>query len=147
MQKIKWRSETTLKTRRNRKAKRVGVKKKNMKNIILTALVFTITGLTTNLYGQVNSDSTIVSKFVYCELVGIQKFLSTKVTVSVDYGEERGFFQDTRMRDEQTGKVQSFNSMVDALNYMGNNGWEFEQAYVVTMGQQNVYHWLLKKKK
>lgn len=117
-----------------------------MKNIILTALVFTVMGLTTNVFCQVNSDSTPVTKHVYCELVGIQKFLSTKVTVSVDYGEERGFFQDTRMRDEQTGKVQSFNSMVDALNYMGNNGWEFEQAYVVTMGQQNVYHWLLKKK-
>jgi hypothetical protein len=36
--------------------------------------------------------------------------------------------------------------MVDALNYMGNNGWDFVQAYVVTNGQQNVYRWLLKMK-
>lgn len=36
--------------------------------------------------------------------------------------------------------------MVDAMNYMGRLGWEFEQAYVVTVGQQNVYHWLLSKK-
>ena len=47
------------------------------------------------------------------------------------------------------GKVQEFNSMVDAMNYMGTLGWEFEQAYIVTMGSgagaSNVYHWLLSK--
>ena len=39
--------------------------------------------------------------------------------------------------------------MVDAMNYMGTLGWEFEQAYVVTIGgggsASNVYHWLLSK--
>jgi hypothetical protein len=35
--------------------------------------------------------------------------------------------------------------MVDAMNYFGKQGWEFVQAYAVTMGNQNVYHWLLKK--
>ena len=85
---------------------------------------------------------------VYCELLGTQKFLSTKVTVSVDFGQERKFFGDNRMVDAD-GKVQEFNSMVDAMNYMGTLGWEFEQAYVVTMGSgagaSNVYHWLLSK--
>jgi extradiol dioxygenase family protein len=118
-----------------------------MKTFILTTLMILSIGLTSATFAQTNIDSTQTSKYVYCELLGTQKFLSTKVTVSIDYGEERIFFQDTRMKDEQTGKVHAFNSMVDALNYMGNNGWEFAQAYVVTMGQQNVYHWLLKKKK
>ena len=85
---------------------------------------------------------------VYCELPGTQKFVSTKVTVSVDFGQERKFFGDNRMVDAD-GKVQEFNSMVDAMNYMGTLGWEFEQAYVVTMGSgagaSNVYHWLLSK--
>ena len=85
---------------------------------------------------------------VYCELLGTQKFLSTKVTVSVDFGQERKFFGDNRMVDAD-GKVQEFNSMVDAMNYMGTLGWEFEQAYVVTVGSgagaSNVYHWLLSK--
>jgi len=35
--------------------------------------------------------------------------------------------------------------MIDAMNFMGAKGWEFVQAYVVTVGKQNVYHWLLKK--
>lgn len=92
-----------------------------------------------------NFDTTATaSKYIYCELLGVQKFLSTKVIISIDFGEYRGLFQDTRMRDD-SGKVQSFNSMVDALNYMGKYGWEFSQAYTVSSGQQHVYHWLLKK--
>ena len=118
-----------------------------MKKLMTVLATVWAVGLTTPMLSQDSPESANASKFVYCELVGTQKLFSTKVTVQVDYGEERKFFKDTRMRDEQTGKVQSFNSMVDALNYLGESGWEFVQAYVVTVGQQNVYHWLLKKEK
>jgi hypothetical protein len=39
--------------------------------------------------------------------------------------------------------------MIDALNYMGNQDWEFVQAYAFWMGGSsgNVYHYLLKKSK
>src|SRR5262245_41245437 len=84
-------------------------------------------------------------KYLYCELVGTQKLLSQKVTIDIDFGEAKNYWKDNRVKDEQSGKVRVFNSMVDALNYMGSDGWEFVQAYVVTMGSQNVYHWLLKK--
>lgn len=117
-----------------------------MRKLILTTILFLLISLSNSTYGQTATDTTTTPKFVYCELVGMAKLFSTKVTVSVDYGEERSFFQDTRMRDDQTGKVTSFNSMVDALNYMGTKGWVFEQAYIVTTSNQNVYHWLLKKK-
>ena len=116
-----------------------------MRTILVFALFLSL-AYSKSTSAQTPTDSTKISKYVYCELVGMQKLLSTKVNVSVDYGEETRLFQDTRMRDEQTGKVRSFNSMVDALNYMSNNGWEFVQAYVVTNGQQNVYRWLLKMK-
>ena len=80
---------------------------------------------------------------VYCELLGTSKFLSNKVTVSVDFGQE-GSEWESKLVDKN-GKAITFNSMVDAMNYMGCLGWKFEQAYVVTVGQQNVYHWLLSK--
>ncbi|MCG0292636.1 hypothetical protein [Phocaeicola vulgatus] len=80
---------------------------------------------------------------VYCELLGSSKFLSTKVTVSIDFGQD-GNMWESKLVDEK-GKAMTFNSMVDAMNYMGRLGWKFEQAYVVTVGQQNVYHWLLSK--
>lgn len=87
------------------------------------------------------SDS--VQSWVYCQIVGTQKLLSNKVMVEIDYGQRRKFFSDQRIRDE-AGAVQDFNSMVDAMNYLGSKGWEFVQAYVVTLGNSNVYHWLLR---
>ena len=90
------------------------------------------------------------TKRIYCEVLGTFKFMSNKVTITLDFGQVTKWGQDVRLRDEQTGKVAVFNSMVDALNYMANDGWEFEQAYIITSGTggsaQNVYHWLLSKK-
>lgn len=87
------------------------------------------------------------SQRVYCELLGYQKFLSSKVIVSVDFGQETSFWTGTSKQYlvDKNGKAISFNSMVDAMNYMGRIGWKFEQAYVVTTSNQNVYHWLLSK--
>jgi hypothetical protein len=118
-----------------------------MKLAILTTTLFLLCCIANSAFSQPKSDTASTSKYVYCELVGIPKLLSLKVNVSVDYGDERYLFKDTRMRDEQTGKLTSFNSMVDALNYMGSKDWEFVQAYVVFNGSTNVYRWLLKKKK
>jgi hypothetical protein len=36
--------------------------------------------------------------------------------------------------------------MVDALNFMSDNGYEFVTAYAITVGNSNVYHFLMKKK-
>ncbi|WP_146944366.1 hypothetical protein [Chryseobacterium hagamense] len=83
-------------------------------------------------------------KFVYAEIVGESRFLSNKVTVSIDYGQATSFFENTKVKNED-GSNRKFNSMVDAMNYMGALGWEFQQAYVVTTSQQNVYHWLMRK--
>lgn len=83
-------------------------------------------------------------KFVYCEVLGFEKLLSTKVTIQVEFGQKLKMFADNRMKDEN-GKPIVFNSMIDALNFMGKQGWEFVQAYVVTISQQNYYHYLMKK--
>ena len=99
---------------------------------------------------NIKIDSVLVTKnYVYCEILGTGSLFSTKVKIDIDYGQEVSFWnQDRRLKDEN-GKSVKFNSMVDALNYMGTLGWEFVQAYVVTVpsmgGQQNVYHWLLKR--
>lgn len=83
---------------------------------------------------------------VYCELLGQGKLFSKKVTVTVDFGQNQ--WQNNKLVDED-GKKIVFNSMIDAMNFMGKLGWEFEQAYVITSGSgasaQNVYHWLLSK--
>jgi len=92
-----------------------------------------------NMYSQTNP------KFVYSEIVGTAKFMSTKVTIEISFGQRVKTFADNRMKDPQTGKAIVFNSMIDALNFMGKQGWEFAQAYIITESNVNVYHYLLKK--
>ena len=108
-----------------------------MKAIRFTLLILII-GTPLLIFGQVTP------KFVYCEILGTEKILSTKVTISVDFGQKMKFFADNRMKEE-AGKPLVFNSMIDALNFMGKQGWEFAQAYAVTISNQNVYHYLMKK--
>jgi hypothetical protein len=105
--------------------------------------VMTFMSFFTISYSQGGKTSITGNSYIYCEILGAQKLLSPKVTVNIDFGQNTRFGEDTRLRGED-GKVIVFNSMVDAMNWMGSQGWEFVQAYVVTIGQQNVYHWLLK---
>lgn len=83
----------------------------------------------------------------YVQIVGTSKLFSNKLTIEIDFGQENKFFssdKDTRVKDEK-GKNMIFNSMVDALNFMTKNGYEFVQAYAFATNNQNVYHYLLRK--
>ena len=84
-------------------------------------------------------------KFVYCEIVGQSKLLSKKITITVDFGDKMSVWADNRMKDE-SGKTLVFNSMIDALNFMGKRGWLFSQAYTIGDAQNGyVYHFLMSK--
>lgn len=113
-----------------------------MKRVVILMCVFIGSFLST-VKSQENVSLNSMQYF-YCQIVGTQKMLSNKVTVNVDFGQIQKLLSDQRLRDEN-GNVIVFNSMVDAMNWMGARGWEFVQAYVITTGNQNVYHWLLKK--
>lgn len=83
--------------------------------------------------------------YTYCQLVGTANFTMTKITVEIDFGQARKWTERKKRLTGEDGKPIKFNSMVDAMNYMGSMGWEFVQAYTVTVQNQHVYHWLLKK--
>ncbi len=80
-------------------------------------------------------DSSAIQKEVYAQVRVRPRFLSNKVSIPLDYGQERNFWGgDTRIRDAESGKVKKFNSAVDALNYMSSQGWEFVFAYTLPIG-------------
>lgn len=81
----------------------------------------------------------------YCIVLATQKAFSYKVTITIDYGLHRSMWKDSRVTDE-AGQLKVFESVVDALNYMNSLGWEFMNAYVITVSSQNVYHYLMKRK-
>ena len=84
----------------------------------------------------------------YMMLVGTYKLLSNKITVAVDFGQYQSAWKvsDNVVKDENGNKLV-FNSMIDALNFFAGNGYDLHNAYAVTVGNQNVYHWVLKKYK
>lgn len=100
---------------------------------------------TPEIFQASNLKSDSIEQWVYCQIVGTQKFLNpNKLTVEIDYGQKRKWWSDNRRIRDDEGDVKEFNSMIDALNYMGTRGWQFVQAYTVTLGSSNVYHWLLR---
>lgn len=75
-------------------------------------------------------------KFFYCQISGSPyKLLSTQVTIKMDYGQPTKLLADNRMRDPETGNLLVFNSLMDAMNYMVEQGWEFVQAYNESSGE------------
>ncbi len=86
------------------------------------------------------------AKEEYCMILASAKFLSTKVTIEIDFGQEWSFWKDKRGLRDENGKKIVFNSVIDALNYMASEGWEFVNAYVITVSGQNVYHYVMKRK-
>lgn len=85
----------------------------------------------------------------YVQIVGTSKLLSNKLSIEIDFGQRTKFFssgKETIVKDEE-GKALIFNSMIDALNFMSKNGFEFVNAYTITVSNQNVYHYLLRNRK
>lgn len=83
----------------------------------------------------------------YVQIVGYSKLLSNKVTIMIDFGQSTKFFNSGKEKvvKDKNGNILKFNSMIDALNFMSKNGYEFQTAYAFAVGNQNVYHYLLKK--
>lgn len=80
----------------------------------------------------------------YCQIIATPRLLSNKVTIDIDFGEQKNFWADTRLRTYD-GKLKKFNTIVDALNFMGKEGWIFINAYPVRNGNTDVYHFGFKK--
>lgn len=119
-----------------------------MKKTIFCLLAMCLMGLS-NLKSQTVNDVLIKDIDVqYIQIVGTSQLLSNKVTIEIDFGQATKFFstKDTQVKDE-TGKLMKFNSMIDALNFFSKNGYRFVTAYVITIANQNVYHYLLEKNK
>lgn len=110
-------------------------------------LVFIVLCMSLQVYGQqgnrFRSDS-IPPDFMpvfweYADVKIEMKVISqqAKTEISVDWGQERTAMTDYRVKDER-GKPVKFNSITDALNWMGSDGWEMVGVFVLD-GAQHFY--------
>ena len=87
----------------------------------------------------------------YCVLNGYDNAFSGKSTVWFDFGRNHTYrarpniFEDTELIDKD-GKTIKLNNLVDAMNYMSERGWIFQQAYTtVSDGDTRCERWILYK--
>ena len=113
--------------------------------IIITTLIFsfaytqTIDGVS---IADIDSD--------YIMLLGYKGLMSNKVSISVDYGQDAAakiFGAGKMIIKDQKNKVVKFNSMMGAVNFFSAYGFEFVNAYAISTGNQNVYHFIMKRRK
>lgn len=108
-----------------------------MKKLIIAAAI-----LFTSFQTFAQRDTSRVEQ--YAEVIATPRLLSAKVTIDIDYGEERSIWKDNRIKDQE-GRVKKFNTTVDALNYMGKEGWQLINAFPYVSGNTYVYHYVFKK--
>jgi len=109
-----------------------------MKNLFLVAAIL----FSSAVLGQTPEPT---RHYIFCELVGPIRSFSNKVTVVIDYGQESNAWGIGDPLKDGEGNPIRFNSMVDAMNYMDADGWEFVQTYVTTSKDDDTCHWLLRR--
>lgn len=116
----------------------------HFKRLDMKKLIFTIVLLISVVFATTAQDTTMVEQ--YCKMIVTGRVLSTKVNIDLDFGEERKLFGgDTRLKDDLTGKLKKFHSTVDALNYMGAQGWALVNAFPIKEVDSFIYHYYFRK--
>lgn len=85
----------------------------------------------------------------YIEIKGAPgEVFGRNIRVLIDFGQARRRIsvKDQIIRDVD-GKKMNFNSMIDALNFMSSNGYEFVQAYGVSISNKEIEHYYLLRKR
>lgn len=80
----------------------------------------------------------------YCQIIVTPALLSNKVTIDLDFGEQKSYWRDERLRTFD-GKLKKFNTIIDALNFMGKEGWSFINAYSIKIANTQIYHYAFRK--
>jgi hypothetical protein len=108
-----------------------------MKKLIIFSLVL---GASLGSFAQTNN----IKVEQYCQIIATPRLFSNKVTIDIDFGEEKSLWKDNRLTTYD-GKLKKFNTVIDALNFMGKDGWTFINAYPVRIGENVIYHFAFKK--
>jgi hypothetical protein len=67
--------------------------------------------------------------------------MGKNLTIFIDFVQSKKLLADNRYKDPSTGKPYVFNSIIDTLNFMAKEGWEFVQEYSIS----DVSHFILKR--
>ena len=81
----------------------------------------------------------------YCLLYAASPWMSNKVKIYVDEGTPGAPMKDFDVLKGKDGKPIKFSSVMEGVNYMAADGWEYVEAFALTSNNTNVYHFVMKK--
>ena len=81
---------------------------------------------------------------VYCDMMAYNFWGIGKVRIILDMGDRKAGQSFETIWDDN-GKQKKFNTMMEALNYMGERGWRVVDTYFISEMKQSVLHYLLEK--
>ena len=109
-----------------------------MKKLILTVISVFFLSLT------INAQTIKQHNYWFSELVGKANLSGKSISIELEMPAESDNQSIEQIRNLK-GKVSSFSTMTEAMNYIDEQGWEFVQAYMVAQGDFNRYRWVIKK--
>jgi|AP45_3_1055517.scaffolds.fasta_scaffold80578_1 hypothetical protein len=80
----------------------------------------------------------------YMAIVSVNKFMSTKVNVRLEFGQRTKMFaqKKTAYLLDENGKTITFLSHIDAINYFSQHGYSVHSTYAVAVGN-TAHHYAL----
>jgi hypothetical protein len=84
----------------------------------------------------------------YVQIMGTPVLLKNKLRILIDFGQySKSLSTKEQVIIDSDGKRMQFNSMIEALNFMNANGYEFLQAYGVSINNNETEHYYLLRRK
>jgi len=117
-----------------------------MKKTILLTITLLITNKITS--QTVNNIPINEINTKYIEIIGSCKTLKNEWEISIDYGQKTKWTTERKQKTLlKNKKPMLFNSMIAALNFMHNYGYEFNNAFPIDYKNDKIieYRYLLKK--
>ncbi len=82
---------------------------------------------------------------IFCDLISTRKFLGREENVTINYGNRDSLWTSKAMFSLLASDLKKYNSVIDALNYMGSEGWKEISSYSTSNNSYIVKHYVLKK--
>ena len=82
---------------------------------------------------------------IFCDLMSKKKFLGMDEIITINYGDRDSLWIDKKIYTSISKQLKKYNSIVDALNYMGDIGWKTLRSYSTSHNSYTVDHYILKK--
>lgn len=119
-----------------------------MKTIITSVFFFVLLGISNGYAQTVNNVSLNAIDVEYIQIGSSAKPFSSIITIQVDFGQKSNFMstESTSLLDKE-GSPMEFNSMIEALNFFSQSGYEYLDAYSISINNRDVVYYLLRKKK